>query len=156
MIERTNERSCVLDAAAYVAGINPGWLIQRIGHNGEENGFHTQEIMYALEGLFSFQMIERRPHKQNPETGAVTACSFGTETHEERFIRHLLQGDGVLLGVNQRLKEHAVSWKNQRIHDSATQTISVLLEQNSHNSSGHRVSESLFIPNRFLKMEPQK
>jgi hypothetical protein len=137
-----------------VSGFCSSFLIGKIGHDGEEDGFHTQEIIQALDNHYHFVMIERRPHKQNPETGEVKPCSFSTWTAEQRFVRQLLRGEGVLLGVNQNLKPHAVAWKNQKAHDPATQTTFDLFTEESLVSSLPKLRDGLFIPNRFLRMEP--
>jgi hypothetical protein len=152
MIEKQNSRSCVLDSAAHVSGMSPGWLIGQIGHNGEESGFGTQEIIWALRDICYCEMIERRPYKQNPEDGSVVECTFGLVSSESRFVDALERGDGVLLGVNHKLKPHAVSWKHLKAYDPATQTTFELLQEDS--AGCFRVVENpgLFTPNRFLRL----
>jgi hypothetical protein len=128
MIQKTNSRSCVIDAAAQASGLSAGWLMGQIGHNGVASGFHT------------------------PDTGEVTVCTFGLVSPEERFIDALVKSDGVLLGLNHKLKPHAVSWKQRIAHDPATGTTFELLQQNSDCCFRILESEGLFMPSQLLRL----
>lgn len=122
-LKSTHKRSCLLDSFAFVLDRRPMFLIERLGHSGWENGFHTQEMIEVLLDLgWSVTHIERKPIALNPITGQVREIHFGDRNADRRFIDRIWDKTGVLTGENSKGVPHAVAWEHNRIWDSASGT----------------------------------
>jgi hypothetical protein len=116
----THKYSCLLDSFAFILEKRPMFLIQRLGHSGWENGFHTQELIEVLLDLgWAVTLIERKPIALNPVTGTVREIHFGDRSADNRFIDRIWDSTGVLTGENSKKVPHAVAWQCNRIWDSA-------------------------------------
>lgn len=151
----TNKWSCVLDSFAYAIGVDPLELILEIGHNGEDLGYHTQELIECMlsRGL-SVTDIHRNPITLNPETGIGKPIIFGIES-ELRFAMHLDGQIGVILGFNQNNQRHAISWKQNKIHDpniGYTVPSYELLKTNCEGCLVGISPRSSFTPTNFLRI----
>jgi hypothetical protein len=110
-----------LDSFAFLLDKRPIFLIQRLGHSGWENGFHTQEIIEAMLNLgWAITHIERKPIALNPITGLVREIHFEERSADRRFTDRIWGKTGVLTGENAKGVPHAVAWKLNRIWDSAS------------------------------------
>jgi len=152
-IIKTNRWSCLLDSFAFASGIPAYELATWIGHDGTDCGFHTQELIEVLldRGL-AITEIQRYPVAIHPETLEQRTITFGGSGCERRFVRQLYGRKGVLMGVNYQLNPHAVAWKNNQIHDSATGESSILLRGNSPGYLPPTDSELQFFPKIFLRI----
>lgn len=117
----THKRSCLLDSFAFLINQRPMFLIQKLGHSGWENGFHTQELIEVLLDLgWAVTHIERKPIALNPVTGLVREIHFGDRNADRRFADRIRDKIGVLTGENDKGVPHAVAWEYDRIWDSAS------------------------------------
>lgn len=151
-IQRTHERSCLLDCFAFVLGFPPTEAMYFLGDRGEENGFHTQQVIDLASMLgFSVTHIERYPSSINRATDSVELIEF-PRSSEERFAIYLGSSTGVILGSNAKGERHTVAWKNQTIHDSATGRKSDLLVRDSSDCLVGIKDLDWFTPHGFLRV----
>jgi len=119
MLDKTNSRSCTLDAFAFITGIPTEELIEEMGDDGAEEGIATQQLVVPLlRRGWTMTPVERTPRRQNPETWEVKHV-FGDQHAEDRFDVLLSHFDGVLMGHWERGLTHAIAWKDGTMHDSA-------------------------------------
>lgn len=139
-----------MDAFAHVTQSSSRRLIEQIGHDGSERGFNTQELIEVLIEEWSIIEIQRQPIAVNPITGEKTEITFGHLGSEPRFVKWLKEYNGVLLGLNSKHTEHAVSWLNQKVYDPNTGLSFELLKKNSAGSWGSIKRIDYFTPTKFL------
>ncbi len=144
---KLNNRSCVLDAFAYVMGYTSIQLADMVGHQGPE-GYHTQELIeVAFYGGYAITAFERFPQATNWDTGETRDIEFKEGT-EKRFIKHLMGGSGVLLG-SRGPKPHAVAWAERAekdYYDPSTDTCHDLIQDG-------KIWSPWFRPEIFLRMD---
>ena len=83
-IINTHKNSCLLDSFAFLLEKRPMFMIQRLGHSGWENGFHTQELIeVVLDMGWAVTLVERKPIALNPVTGMVREIHFGDRSADQ-------------------------------------------------------------------------
>lgn len=150
----TNKWSCVLDSFSHCIGLEPQELINEIGHDGTNTGFHTQELIIPLINRgYSVTEIHRKPIAVHPYTGEQRLITFGTN-QELSFATFLDGHNGVLLGYNQKRQPHVVSWKQNKLHDPAGYTAlsCELLSRDSENYLVGICDLPSFTPTKFLRI----
>jgi hypothetical protein len=152
-MQKTNDKSCVLDSFAHALDFPIDQMIRDIGHDGSERGFHTQEIIEFFSCLYAITEIQRAPVAVHPVTWEQTPITFGGMGAEYRFASHLVMDEGVLLGFNGKGSTHAVSWKNQQAHDPSTGQSFGLLKRDSEGCLEGIEPSPLFTPVKFLKIQ---
>lgn len=130
---KTNSKSCLLDAVVMVS-----WgtkhrekrrdeLIQKIGHDGSERGFHTQEIQDAIESLWflTFVRHELYPCLQLPGGKVIPVLS--KEEAVSRFEKKLenVIEYGVLICRQPNGVHHAYQISDFQIRDLDDKVVDV-------------------------------
>lgn len=147
----THKHSCLLDSFAFLLGRHSTFLIQRLGHDGLENGFHTQEMIEVLLDLgWAVTHIERKPIAVNPITGLTRKIHFEDRSADRRFTDRLWDKSGVLTGQNSKGVPHAVAWQYNRIWDPASGACYPHIEADI---GLHNCSKPRFIAWNFLQMD---
>lgn len=150
-MRRTHKRSCLLDSFSIVTDISPERLIKEIGHDGFDNGFHTQELIEVISHRgFSATLIERSPVALNPETGQVRKINFRERSADRRFADCVWDSTGVLIGENRHGKPHAVAWEFNRIWDPSDGGCYSYIEADI---GVHPSPEPRFVARAFLRIE---
>ena len=157
MILSTNQWSCVLDSFAFASRISAAHLIECIGHDGTNVGFHTQELIDPmLANGIGFIEIQRYPVAIHPTTWKQRHITFKDCGNDYRFANYLYCSDGVLLGLNAKKAPHAVAWVKHNIHDPATGESSTLLLRGSQGSLIGLDATHPFFPLTFLMITYMK
>ena len=148
---KLHSKSCLLDSFAWVMRLPPHVVATRVGHFGEDAGFHTQELIEAVLGCgWAVTAIERFPVAKNPDTFEVNPIEFAGGC-ELRFSRHLRIRPGVLLGrTTITHRNHAVGWDNlsRMAYDPAIDRHITILDEDTN-----ECDDKFFIPHTFLRME---
>lgn len=120
-----NRATCLITSFAMLLDIPVQKLIEEIGHDGLEikypdlpkprcyKGHHPQEIIdYCLEKDWFVTEIIANPHSgdESDETGYSI---FTEETKQHRITRYLEDYSGVLTGLTNSNKRHAVVWDKE-------------------------------------------
>lgn len=137
----------MLDSFAVVLDVKASTLADEIGHHGLD-GFHSQELIDCClrRGRF-VTPIERRPVGQHPATLRIEPLNF-REGNENRFARHLSDGNGVLMGRQTfSAKPHAVAWIDGLAFDPA------LWEWYTITDPSGRPDDVYFTPMTFLRID---
>lgn len=148
-----NDKSCLLDATVHILNVrsfaNPDYpegfnenacritrelLLRKIGHDGSERGFHSQEIQDALrhEEVY-MQRHELFPCLQLPPDPSVDPSRvrvvpiYSREGAPEIFTKKLNQHNGVLVHRKSNGVHHALSYQ-------------------AHSNTAYDVSQAKFIP----------
>lgn len=132
-IKSTNRYSCVLDSFAFIIGVAPSVLIDRVGHLGFERkgegqgirplGYHVQELIGPLADLgYSVTPFELYPVTYDEGSKENRLVWFGNQhnnCNEVRLQRYMTGKNGVLTGRNRQGTGHAVAWMDGKVHDPA-------------------------------------
>lgn len=131
-----NDWSCLPTAFAMAIDVSPEWLVQEIGHSGDDEpygypglkaGFHEQEcIEVLLRHGYACTPIEVGPTiSPNLDKQKIRRIYFGGGLggNWARLLRHMAGTCGVLTGTHMKSKTawprgHAVAWDGEVIHDS--------------------------------------
>lgn len=119
-----NKWSCLPTAFAIATDISIAKVIRAVGHDGSEiifpeyeepycrRSFHPQELMdmCLLKG-FAVVPIEQQP------TVMVKDRVHNVPIYSKRMDYYLSNYTGVLTGISQTGKPHAVAWNGQRVLD---------------------------------------
>ena len=139
---KLHEKSCLFDSFCHVCDIEPMQALAFLGHDGNEHGFHSQELIDLADHYgYSVTEIQRHPLATHPETYRAIQIELG----DERFVRHLMGTNGVLMGWKAG-RTHAVAWIGNNFTDSANGLTFPLVRD------GKILEESIFQPLAFLKV----
>lgn len=119
-----NKWSCLPTAFAIATGIPIEKIIEYVGHDGSDiifpeyeepycrRSFHPQELIdVCLQKNFMVVPIEKQPK-------VIAKHSIhNVPMHRNRMSRYLLNYTGVLVGMNQEDRPHAVAWDGNRVLD---------------------------------------
>lgn len=145
---KLHDRSCILDAFAYLFDLPPHVVATRCGHWGKEDGFHTQELIeFCLCQGYAVTHIERTPVMQNPKSFEIKAAHCIGEP-EDRFKKRIRGSKGVLLGQKPySMMPHAVAYNGHEAYDASIDLFFPIL------TSDDEIADSLFVPHAFLKVD---
>lgn len=158
-IQKTNNKSCVLDSFACCLGIEPKYLIDEVGHDGSKDGFITQELITPLQKFgYGVTPIELFPRGFNiyDQTTDVRFFppNFDTASNIKRFVNFMHNARGVLAGHNKKkATPHAVCWRYNQIFDPATQLAHCLLQYNEDGEPCGFLEDANFAPHTFWRVQ---
>lgn len=140
---KLHDKSCMFDSFCHVCDIVPLQAIAFLGHDGSEYGFHSQELIDLSDHYgYSITEIQRYPLATHPETYATIKIELG----EDRFVRHLVSCNGVLMG-RKAGRTHAVAWVGQHFLDPANGLFFLLIQD------GKILEDLIFTPLILLKVK---
>lgn len=124
--------TCMADAFSRALGVKPEDIYQFLGHDGGEivapslpdpfsrRGFHVQEMIdFCASCGRAVMEFQRWPALAYPQAGDLIKEILTKDQAERRWQSILSRYNGVIEGVRENHKKHAVAYSCNTIYDSA-------------------------------------